>query len=297
MDALYLFKHSRHADEELRYSLRSLHTHASFLETIWVFGDRPNLLNVDHPRIRHVPHEYTARVSKVKTPMVNSLLMLFHASLIPELNFEFLWMCDDYILLVDLDEQVARRHRYIENLSEVKNRGGGQWKESLWRTYDLLKRFQYPGYNFEVHTPTYLTKKQVFEAYLRFQDFVTEDRFHGPLTGTTIFNYALQHEGLELTRVKEEGLYAGFHHKQPDDETVRKNCANKTFLNFDDNAFGPALLSFLRERFPEPCPFENPTVSSQPIDGHSTRKSPTRAVQNPEPLVGGAFIPPPSMED
>ena len=61
----------------------------------------------------------------------------------------------------------------------VPVRGTGLYKEAMWRTHDVLKRLGYPVYSFETHCPTYLRKRWVFEAYCDFQDFVTDDRFHG----------------------------------------------------------------------------------------------------------------------
>lgn len=292
MDALYLFKHSRHADIELRYSLRSIHQHAEFLETIWVFGDKPGFLKVDHPRIRHVSHEYTARSTGVRTPIVNTFLLLFHAALIPELSYEFLWFCDDYILLKDLEPEVAKRDRYVERLRDIERRGKGVWKESLWRTHELLERLGYSDFNFESHTPTYFTKKRVFEAYCEFRDFVTEDRWYGMLASTGILNHALRDSPLELTHRDTEGIYAGFYHKAPRGELVESSCRGKTFLNFDDDAFGPALEHYLQERFPEPCSFEVALRGeSQPQLTSPTPTASSKGYGDP-PIAGGVFLPP-----
>lgn len=297
MDALYVLKHSSFADIEIRYSLRSLEKYAPFIRKVWVFGDRPAFLSDDRARIEHVPHEYTARLFPFTPPLTNTFLTIFLASLIPELDSEFLWFCDDFILLGDLSEEDARTDRYLEDLDQVKNRGTGLWKQALWRTYDLLKRKGYPCLNFETHTPTFLTKKRVFDAYCDLRDFVTEDRFFGLTGPTAILNHALRNESMPLTKLGDEKSLARFHHQQPDERTVRERCSGKKFLNFDDDAFGPALRGYLEERFPEPCSFENPAVNGQPIDGRSPGTPSARAVLNPEPLVGGAFIPPPSPED
>ncbi len=72
--------------------------------------------------------------------------------------------------------------------------GRGLWKDALWRTYDLLIRLGYPGYNFETHTPAYLTRKRVMAAYCDSKDFVTEDRFYWMLGLTAILNHAYKLE-------------------------------------------------------------------------------------------------------
>ena len=105
----------------------------------------------------HVPQRYVARIGEFQTPVTNFFHMLFLSSLIPELDFEFLWFCDDFILIGDLSQDMARRNRCLGDLAQTKNRGSGLWKESLWRTCDLLQRLKYPVYNFETHVPTSFT--------------------------------------------------------------------------------------------------------------------------------------------
>jgi hypothetical protein len=110
--------------------------------------------------------------------------------------------------------------------------------QSLWRTYDLLKRLGYFGYNFETHTPTYFQRKWVFEAYCEFRDFTTEDRWYGMLGPTAILNHACRQDRMELVHLATEGLRAGFWGKPPPGyETVVEQCRGKAFLNFDDDTF------------------------------------------------------------
>ncbi len=192
MDIVYIFKHSATQDLELRFSLRSVRRHLPYIRKVWVFGDRPHFLSVDKAIIEHVPHEYTAGISNFRLPLRNFFLLNFFASLIPELDHEYLSFCDDYFLLDFVPESEICKDRVLENLDDIRVRGRGLWKDSLWRTYDLLKRFDYPVYNFETHVPTYLTKARVLEAYCRFRDFITEDPFYGPIAYTTIQNHAFK---------------------------------------------------------------------------------------------------------
>ena len=258
MDALYFLRHSRFEDVEIMYSLRSVNMYMPWVRKVWIFGDRPVFLTDDISRIQHVPHEYAARVGPFKTPVTNFFLLFFLASLIPELDFEFLWFCDDFILLDYLSEEDARKDRCLQDLSQVKGRGRGLWKDSLWRTYDLLKRLGYTGYNFETHAPTYFTKKRVFEAYCEFKDWVTEDRWYGMLGPTAILNHAYAVESFDLTWLKAEGRHVGFHGKAPSYEEVAKQCRGKGFLNFDDDAFGEGIRRYLAKRFPTPSIYEQP---------------------------------------
>ncbi len=268
MDVLYLLRHSRHHDVEICMSLRSVAKYMPWIGKVWGFGDRPAFLSDDMSVIQHMPHEYTARVGGFRTPVTNGFLLLFLASLIPELSFEFIWFCDDYILLDDVPEPLIRCDRYLEDLSQVQNRGRGVWKGMLWQTYDTLRRLGYPGLNFESHTPRYLTKKRVFDAYCDLKDFVSQDRWFGMLGATAIMNHALKaerssdpsslkdHRKIQLTQVRQENLVAGFYDKPAVYEDIVERCAGKKFLNFDDAAFSPDMQRFLAERFPSPSIYE-----------------------------------------
>lgn len=277
MDIFYVFRHSTHVDTELRYSLRGVERHLPWAGKVWVFGDRPDFLSEDTSLISHVPHRYVTRIGEYKTPVTNFFLMLFLSSLIPELSYEYLWFCDDFILLNDLSPEDARRNRYLQDLSGVENRGSGLWKESLWRTYDLLERLGYTGYNFETHTPTYLTKRRVFDAYCEFRDFTTQDRWFGMLGPTSILNHAYRRERFPLVKLAEEGRHSGFHNKGFSYDEIVGRCRGKTFLNFDDEATNEDMLRFLKERFPEASKYEcggvgRPTPSADACEGIKVSK-------------------------
>src|SRR4029078_6196811 len=84
LDIIYLFRHSRHHDEELRFSLRSVAATLPFIRKVWIFGDRPDFLTDDRSLIEHVPHEYIAPLLGFKTPVRSDMLMLVLASLLRE---------------------------------------------------------------------------------------------------------------------------------------------------------------------------------------------------------------------
>lgn len=258
MDALYLFRHSSFGDEELRYSLRSLRRHAPYIRKVWVFGDRPAFLSGDQSVIEHVPHSAIARIGDFPGPVTNFFQLIFLSSLIPELDPEYLRFSDDFVLIGDLPIEAARKSRYLEDLGEVKHRGRGLWKDSLWRTHDLLRRLGYPGYNFETHTPAYLRRRWVLNAYCDFKDYTTGDRWYGLVGLTAILNHVVKHENIGLTHLPSEGTRAGFWHRQPTYEAVVDACGNRVFFNFDDAAYGQAIQRFLSERFPEVSVYEKP---------------------------------------
>ena len=266
MHIVYIFRHSVHGDEELRFSLRSVRAHLPFVERVWIFGDRPVWLG-ESDYVRVVAHEEIAWLLGLRTPVVNGLLMHVLVALLPELPEEFLMLCDDYILLASASEEDLRRVRYVEDLAKVQRRGRGLWKESLWRTYETLRRREYSGLNFETHVPAWHTKRRVLAAYRDLRDFVSQDRYYGLLANTAIYNHALKREPLDLVHREADGRYAGFYERPYSSEEIAARAAGKTFLNFDDRAYNDAMRQFLAERFPEPAPWEtdNAAPGGNPI--------------------------------
>lgn len=255
MDILYLFQHSEAQDRELLYSLRSVARGAPWIGKVWIFGDRPAFLSGDRSLIEHVPHEYIAGVGPFRVPVRNGFLLTYLGSLIPELSHDFLLFCDDFVLLDDSTEAELCKNRVYQDLARVTERGRGKWKDALWRTYDLLVRLGYPGYNFETHVPQRFTKTWVLEAFATFRDFITEDRLYGPLAATAILNHAHKQHDLPLTFLLEEHRKLGIFDVVPY-EHLETICAGKLFLNFDEKGFSPALDRYLGERFSEPCKYE-----------------------------------------
>jgi Stealth protein CR2, conserved region 2 len=259
LDIVYLFRHSKQGDKEILYSLRSVAKHAPYVRKVWVLGDRPEWLVEDKAIVEHVPHEYLAPLVGFKTPVRSDFLMLLLASLIPGLAFDFLRFSDDYILLQPLPRQKLCTVRALEDLNQKTNRGSGKWKAMLWNTFDILKRYGYAGYNFETHVPQPYTRQLVFEAYMAFRGFLTEERHVGMHAPTAIYNYGLKHQDLRFVWLAEEqskvGLY-GSGAAGSSAEDIAAACEGKLLLNYDDAAFGPPLLRFLQQKFPERCQFE-----------------------------------------
>ncbi len=256
MDVLYIYRHSKYEDVEIRYSLRSVEHYAPYIRKIWIFGDRPDFLSDDRSEIECVPHDYVTPVLGITMPVKSTFLMMFLGSLIPDLSSEFVRFSDDFILVNDFPIESARKNRYLTDLALSKTRRPGLWGDSLWRTYDTLKRLGYTGYNFETHTPTYLTRKRVFDAYRDFRDFVTADHYFGMVGATAILNHAFKTEHMELTSLFEEGSRFGFWRHPPSYEDVMRARGDKVFFNFDDGAFGPGIRQFLAEQFSKRSRYE-----------------------------------------
>ncbi len=257
LDIVYLFRHSKHDDLEIRYSLRSVAKYAPFIRKVWIFGSRPAFLSDDTSIIEHVPHAYMAPLLGLKSPVRNDFLMVILASMIPELSSEFLRFSDDYILLQPASRAQMCKVRAVEDLTKCTHRGSGKWKAMLWRTYDILRKHGYEGINFESHTPFWTSRKLVFEAFMSFKPFLSEGRFEGMHSGTAIGNYALRHHRLSYNWLADEQNRVGFYGACPAGNEIVAHCDGKLFLSYDDDAFGTPMQRFLQKMFPVRCKYEH----------------------------------------
>ncbi len=256
LDLLYLFCHSPYQDREMLYSLRSVAANLPFINKVWIFGDRPHFLTEDTNIVEHIPHEAIAPLFGFRTPVRNDFLMLFLASLIPDLAFEFVRFCDDYIVLQPLTQQRLCTWQAKEDMNQISVRGRGVFKDFLWNTYDTLNRLGYPGLNFEGHLPQHYDRKIVFDAFREFRDFVSQDRFFGMASTTAVCNFAVKKHSKPFVWMESENSKVGIYQSCPAKDEIDSICLGKTFLNFTDKTFGEPLCNFLNERFSKPCKYE-----------------------------------------
>ncbi len=283
MDIVIPFRHSAHEDEELRYVLRSVERNFADAGKLWILGDRPAWLTADKRVVEHVGHEYLSRPFRFRLPVRNQFLLALLGSLIPGLSADYVWMSDDNVLLQLVDVGLLAQVRALDDPAKLKTRGGGLYKDALWRTIDTLGRLGYPALNYEAHIPHVMQRKWVWEAYCEFENFISEDRYYGLLLLIAVFNYRMKHEPFKPTWLLEEGKFIGFYphgvtgipQENADrnipglpvgspipptplllTEQIRALCAGKTFLNFDDASFTIAMHQFLDEEFPAASRFE-----------------------------------------
>jgi hypothetical protein len=230
----------------------------TWVRKVWIFGDRPEWLTEERGIVEHVGQEYVARALGCATPVRNDLVMLFMASLIPGLSFDFVRFSDDYIVLTSLTPEQLCTIRVQEDLSQLPVRGTGRFKDMLWRTHDILRQFGYSGYNFDDHVPMPYNKQIVFETFCAFRDFLSHDRYAGMLSGMTVCNYALKHHGLKFLGPEHPTFRAGYYEgaAPTTPPEITHLCAGKRYLTFDDTGFNTVLRDFLHERFPQKCKFE-----------------------------------------
>jgi hypothetical protein len=192
--------------------------------------------------------------------------MLFLSSQIPDLTSEYMWFSDDFFLLKDYSMESARKVRYLEDLRSTSRIAAGHdlWKDQLWRTYDRLARSGYGTYNFETHTPTYLRREWVTNAYETFRGLLSEGSMEGLTAATAILNHARKREKFPIYDIRRERSRGGYWGVPPRSYgDVLRDTVGKAFLNFDDRALSEPLREFLGVRFPNRSRFESAEAAQQ----------------------------------
>lgn len=260
MDVVYLLKNSIHQDREILFSLRSVAAHLRYIRKVWVFGDKPTFMSLSTRYCEHVPWTGYAERYHWHPDMKNFFQRCYLVAQHPGPSEEFLLFTDDYVILEPVAQDIICRNRYIQDFARFTGtRGSGKWRQALWRTMDRLKARGYPQFNFEAHTPMYITKQAITKAFTDLGHLSSEARdcdsdMLGP---STILNHRLHHEQIELTHLRHEGRKAGFYKEPPPNySTIEAACQGKSLFNFDDKSFTEDMQRFLCDRFPEPCKYE-----------------------------------------
>lgn len=249
MDAVYFFRHSGPADEELRYSIRSLIRHAPWIRRVFILGERP-LWYVESDRVVHVPWETVAPQFGFATPVRNGFLMFVAATAIPGLADEFLSLSDDFVLVRDLSLAEARVDRCLNGMAKPTK--PHKYKRFAWATWEKLQALGIPPVNFDAHVPMRFTKRRVLDAYADLKPHLSEERFGGLTNKIAILSHAKKREGFKPVTIAEGKFRAGWWGAPPSRGQFDKAVAEPSvlFLNFDDKSYGPTIAGFLQERFP-----------------------------------------------
>ncbi|MGD1848800.1 MAG: hypothetical protein ACFB10_25700 [Salibacteraceae bacterium] len=244
MDAVFpLSNGSKWNDNELRYTLRSLHQNFTPLNKIWIVGGH---LPAWIKNARHLPFADPYRSSKD----ANLITAIIIACLEPDLSDDFLFMSDDQMLLRPLNPSDFRPY-WVEDMQQIRNWGKSKWQMSLRSTYDHLSVEKLPTYNYEGHVP-YIFNKHRFPRLMLNHDF---GYGYGYTINTLYHNQFVDPETYpDFKHLKVHNFRAGFFgnkakHRIEDLET-------KYFLAFDDAGLTPALKVKIQEKFPSPSPFE-----------------------------------------
>lgn len=289
---------------ELKYSLRSIHKFASFVNHIYIVtsGQKPVWIK-DDPKITIIDHQ-SIFLNKSDLPTFNSQAIEANLHRIPNLSEKFIYFNDDFFLgrAVTPADFFSRngKIRLYTSLDKVPTGPvvpGESAYESAWKnTNALLNTYFGKEKRYQVaHVPYALTKSLMQEVQMRFPDVfesVSSHKFRMP-TDFTLTNGLVQYYALYTDRCKWDKTYISMVRLDLDNsknaeqfEKVKKYAYRffciEDVLEEDSSAVDKALEEFLMSYFPEAAPWENIVPVMQPNVDSEVAVVPFEAIEQPE---------------
>ncbi len=186
-----LGKGSRWANQEIKYSLRSIEKHLKGMGEVWIIGEKPEWLqNVNHIQVK----------DSHAIPDTNIMLKIKTACQTPEVTDNFLFINDDHYLLADFEADKFP-YFYCSTLEVyLKRRQSDSYGRRAGNTYKLLKEINLPTKHFDIHYPILYNKKAFIETVVDKYDMSKKDGYvlkslyaNGlNIEGTEVRDYKLQ---------------------------------------------------------------------------------------------------------
>lgn len=234
MDAVYIVRPGNRNDE-LRYSLRSLH--ANFrVDRVWIVGFRPNwVTGVEYVPVDQVDHKH-------QNTWMNWSAIARH----PDISDPFVFMNDDFFILRPLDRMPLLHQGTVADWPATH--GGTPWSRRLERTRELLAAVGHTDpLSYELHVPMVMARDAHREAV---QVLAAQRRPWDYAKRTLVGNLA----GGGGERARDVKI-------ADDAQWERRGGAAEvgtwSFVSTADASFKYGTVGrWLRARFPEPSPYE-----------------------------------------
>lgn len=225
MDVVYPLREGDD-NEELRYSLRSLTNLQAPIDRIIIVGHLPPWLT----GVEHIPGNTHPR----RHGRCGHNLRLVCDTDVSE---TFLAMNDDFFIM----RPWAPRPHYRSTLTQqIERCGAGAWRDTLETTLRYLQaRGHADPLSYELHIPLVLNKHLFAEVY----DAADGFDWH-PVQWRTAYGVHHLPDATQMNDVKVKS-------RRP-----RAWDADTPLLSTDDRSFLGAVGTFIRERFPDPSPWE-----------------------------------------
>lgn len=230
--------------QEIIYALRSLDQHLKEDFQVAIIGDMPKgVTGVTHISCTPIMGRLVDSIEKIKT--VFAYPEFEEAKTITR-------MYDDVVLLADVDSLEDLPNFNFGEFNEESFSGSGHWWDMKARTFAYLRENNVKKcFDGQTHLPITFEKEKFLEiASIAMQKelllesiyvSLQEEKEHKTVEGEAAYFYGYENKRSRLSQKMEE---------------IEKHCENATFLNFNDEGLTPALLAFLKKKFPKPCRFE-----------------------------------------
>lgn len=225
------------ADNELRFSMRSLAKHVKGIGKIFIVGKIPAF--VTNVVALPWPDNYACKERNIMEKVA-------YACGHPDLSEKFLHVHDDHFALADVDAGHVPNYAGWLDLWQL---AGAVHKDNPWRISVLnaaneLFEMGLPVWNFDIHTPIVLNKNLYPEIMDRFDWRGTPNGF----VVKSLYANSLHLDPVKISDVKLNDRY-------PMQDIVKK-IRGREWFSIGNGALSSSFKNLLSELYPKPSPWE-----------------------------------------
>lgn len=227
-DIVYFVKDAP-ANEELRYSLRSVCENFSFRK-VWFYGGRPSYL---------MPDEWVHVLQNQRTKWMRTTNMIRLICQNEKITDDWWLFNDDFFVLQKTDGIASPYfgdiYRHIVRIEDRHGKSSTAYTQELRKLAATLEGAGCTTRNYALHMPILINKEKALRTLDAFPDC--------PMFRSLYGNYN-EIGGTQIRDCKIAGL-----DRLPDPEAI--------FMSTDDKSFTNGRAGeFIRKRFPDPCKYE-----------------------------------------
>ena len=250
IDLLYVLgTGSNWNNNEIRFSLRSVHQNLKDVGKIWIVGHDPgglkNINFIPHPD-EIGPHNADGNITR----------KIIRACREEGLSDTFIKMNDDYLIIKPIStHDIVPMHK--GDLTEKRNSyfSVNPWRKRLKRTMEALVEKGLPALHFDYHAPIPISKHD-FEKTVSLFEY---EHDIGICT-RSMYGNIVYPDAYQLTYEKEKV----FAHLTLEQINQLTECA--LFLAYNDDGLNQSLKYWLGYNFPDPSPYEEILVDDKYVE-------------------------------
>lgn len=242
IDVVYILgKGSQWQDNELRYSLRSIHQHLKNFRNIWIVGEWPEWLRIQSGNIFHTPMEDNSKWQR----HLNMKEKILAACNNMSISDSFLFMNDDHFFLQDTDA-ASYPFYHCGSIEEKVGQLGpcDTYGVSLRNTKMVLELAGFQTSNFDAHCPVIYDKAD-FKAAMEMYDWSVN-------YGYVIKSLYCNTYGIDGVYIKDLKIKASITQAQ-----LLKEIEGRHIFSIGDSAINSEFKKWMAARYPVPSPWEN----------------------------------------
>lgn len=233
IDVVYVLgNESKHNNNELKFSLRSLEKHCSGFNNIYLIGERPWWIT----GIKHYPHKDT------QPKAISILNKIKYACKLQTLSDQFLFINDDHFFVKDLD---ITEMEYQYNNSEREKILETREKTDGYRMLiENTNKVAINGNYFDIHKPIIYDKKK----FLAMCKNYTFEKYSTGLLIKTMYCYFNKIKGIESQDyIIREKL---------GESEIREKLKDADIFSIHDPAVNKDLINFFESNYPNESNYE-----------------------------------------